>query len=195
MSMTLALVAVPGVTFEAVEADPQLLRWLRERALLDWSTTLRGYILEPDECEPDDLRRMAQVDGFGLRAEDFVLVDYLAVSRIVDDAAAATRPPVSEASRERMQAWLAGGARGVLVLDEVPAAFDGDGDPPDPFAPDGELEYDAGYGNCTFWSPAGFAASVAKAPGWRALREHDPGAGLFLDRAIAERRHVVGIVY
>jgi len=192
MSMTLILVAVPLVAFEAVEADPQLLRWLHERALLDWSTTLRGYILLPDECEPADLRRMEQVDGFGLRAEDFVEVDYLAVSRTIDGAAAATRPPASEAMKERVQAWLAGGAQGALVLDDLPEGAD---DTPDPLDPEGELEYDAGYGNCMSWSPAGFAASVAKAPGWRVLREHHPEASLFLDRALAEQRHVVGILY
>lgn len=122
MSMALALVAVPGPAFAAVEADPQLLRWVRRRALLDWSTTLRGYILEPDACKPDDPRRMAQVDDLGLRPEDLVLVDYLAVSRTLD--AAAPRPPASDVNAERVQASLAGGAQGPLVLDGVPGAVD-----------------------------------------------------------------------
>jgi len=193
MSMTLVLVALPRAAFDAIEADPQLLQWVHERARLDWSTTLRAYILEPGECEADDLRRMEQVDGFGLRQGDFFFANYLAVSRILDAAAAATRPPPSPANAEKVKAWLAGGAHGVLELDDVPGSASGAETPDDPFDHEGELAYDAGYGDCMYWSPAHLATAAANAAGFRVLREHTD-ATPFLDRALAEQRYLIGIV-
>jgi hypothetical protein len=221
--MTLVLAAVSAVQFEQLRADPPLLQWLHERSTLDWSTTLRGIIVKPEECEPQDLARMQQVDAFGLSRQDFCAIDYLGVSRpeiptfdlqqlnhsIMDAFARAQSGDSSAVQALQQQAH---GFLSIFTLSEEPAgesetaqAAEGEelaavqsdaGDPSQqPFAPEGELDYDAGYGNCMFLSPPRLAEVASADDAWDRARRAEPDLAQFIARAQANRSYVIGIVY
>jgi hypothetical protein len=227
MSMTLVLAAVSAAQFEQLRADPPLLQWLHEWSTLDWSTTLRGIIAKPEECEPEDLARMQQVDAFGLSRQDFCAINYLAMSRpeiptfdfqqlnysIMDAFARAQAGDASalQALQQRSQAFLSSvtpneetGSPAPDGVDDAEASegealAEDDGDAADPseqlFAPEGELAYDAGYGNCLFWSPARLAEVASGDDAWRRAREADPDLEPFISRAQTNGSYVIGIVY
>jgi hypothetical protein len=225
MSMTLLVAAVSPAQFEQLRADPQLLEWLHERSILDWSTTLRGFILKPEDYEARDLARMEQVDAFALSREDFCFINYLAVSRLQNPAfdlqeqnrvileafarAQAGDSSALQALQRRAEDFLA------LVSPKDTAATEAetdaaspsddedlsedeidDGSPSDQmFAPEGELDYDAGYGNCMFWSPDHFANVVSQDDAWLKTKDGEPDVKAFIERALAKRSYLVGIVY
>lgn len=62
------------------------------------------------------------------------------------------------------------------------------------FGADGELEYDAGYGDCLFWSPAGFAKAVMQSKSWKAAVELEPSVKQFISNAESKQLFVVGIL-
>jgi hypothetical protein len=197
MSMTLVLAAISPVNFDQLKSDPMLLRWVHERATLDWSTTLRAYVQEPGGCEAIDLERMERVDGFALRPEDFSFIDYLAVSRWLGNRGQGAGPPDNRDQVDAVMRAMAGDPSALQAfwgrrLSQVVAAMP---TLDSMFVPEGELEYEMGYGNCLFWSPGHFSEAVTKDGAWLAVKEREPDVQRFLKHALAKRSYVVGLLY